>query len=85
MTAAGDGCVQNGSGAGLSFGVQLYNAAGALVTGDGGQVGADGTWSEPFSTGPVHSTGRFRIHAQCLDASYHVLFDYPDAYYDATG
>ena len=85
VTAVGDGCVQNGSGTGLDYRLQYYDPSGALFSGDGGTVMADGTWSQSTSVSKVGVPGRYRIHAQCLDAAFKAIFDYPDAYYDATG
>lgn len=85
VTAAGNGCLQNGSGAGLSFKLTYDDPTGTGYGGDGGMVAADGTWSAPASGGRAGVPGRYRIQAQCLDAAYRVLFEYADAFYDATG
>lgn len=85
FTAYGYGCLDNGSGAGLSWRITKYDENGVAWSSDGGQVLQDGTWHARDSIGKVNPPpGRYKFGADCLSSTYTVLFSYPDKYLTVT-
>jgi hypothetical protein len=78
VVASGTGCAGDGYGASL----EIRDASGQGITGDGGASQADGTWRVPMRF-PNVAPGRYTIRASCVNGAT-VVFEYPARFFTVT-